>query len=111
MDERDDRPRQLNADSTRQRAACAAEATRGGRAEARGRAEKQGVLVAEAAKAGAARVSATRRNGVLVVDVDAEAEHEGLIDLEDRVGSLEGRLAVERAPGGRVRIRAEIPCG
>jgi signal transduction histidine kinase len=69
------------------------------------------MVVAETAKAGAARVSATRRNGVLVVDVETEAEPDGLVDLEDRVGALDGRLAVKRAPGGRVRIRAEIPCG
>jgi signal transduction histidine kinase len=69
------------------------------------------ILVAEAAKAGAARVSANRRDGWLVVDVETEAEPDGLVDLEDRVGALDGRLAVERAPGGRVRIRAEIPCG
>jgi signal transduction histidine kinase len=69
------------------------------------------IVVAEAAKAGAARVSATRRDGWLVVDVETEAEPDGLVDLEDRVGALDGRLAVERAPGGRVRIRVEIPCG
>jgi signal transduction histidine kinase len=69
------------------------------------------IVVAEAAKAGAARVSATRRDGALVVDVETEAEPDGFVDLEDRVGALDGRLAVERAPGGGVRIRAEIPCG
>jgi signal transduction histidine kinase len=69
------------------------------------------LVVAEAAKAGAARVSATRRDGALLVDVETEAEPQGLVELEDRVGALDGRLAVERAPGGGVRIRAEIPCG
>jgi signal transduction histidine kinase len=69
------------------------------------------LVVAEAAKTGTARASAERRNAVLVVDVEAEAEPEGLLDLEDRVGALDGRLAVERAPGGGVRIHAEIPCG
>jgi signal transduction histidine kinase len=69
------------------------------------------LVVAEAAKAGAARVSAERRDGTLVVDVEAEAEPEGLLDLEDRVGALDGRLGVERLTGDRVRIRAEIPCG
>jgi signal transduction histidine kinase len=68
------------------------------------------LVVAEAAKAGAARVSATRRDGALVVEVEAEAEPQGLVELEDRVGAVDGRLAVEQAPGGRVRIRAEIPC-
>jgi signal transduction histidine kinase len=69
------------------------------------------LVVAEAAKAGPARASAERRDAVLVVDVEAVAEPEGLLDLEDRVGALDGHLAVERAPGGGVRIRAEIPCG
>jgi signal transduction histidine kinase len=69
------------------------------------------LVVAEAAKAGAARVSAARRDGALVVEVETEAEPDGLLELEDRVGALDGRVAVERAPGGGVRIRAEIPCG
>jgi signal transduction histidine kinase len=69
------------------------------------------LVVAEAAKAGATRVSATRRDGTLVVDVETEVEPDALVDLEDRVGALDGRLAVERAPGSRVRLRAEIPCG
>jgi len=69
------------------------------------------LVVAEAAKAGTALASAECRDAVLVVDVEAKAEPEGLLDLEDRVGALDGRFAVERAPGGGVRIRAEIPCG
>ena len=69
------------------------------------------LVVAEAAKAGAASVRAASQDGALVVDVEAEAEPEGLVDLEDRVGALDGRLAVERAADGGVRIRAEIPCG
>jgi signal transduction histidine kinase len=68
------------------------------------------LVVAEAANAGAARVSATKRDGALLVDVETEAEPQGLVDLEDRVGALDGRVTVERAPGGGVRIRAEIPC-
>jgi signal transduction histidine kinase len=69
------------------------------------------LVVAEAANAGPARVSAERRDGALVVDVETEAEPEGLLDLEDRVGALDGRLHVEPAADGGVRIRAEIPCG
>jgi hypothetical protein len=69
------------------------------------------LVVAASAKAGPALASAERRDGVLVVDVEAEAEPEGLLELEDRVGALDGNLAVEQAPGGGVRIRAEIPCG
>ncbi len=69
------------------------------------------LVVAEAAKTGAVRVSARRLDGVLVVDVEAETEPDELLDLEDRVGALDGRLGVERAADGGVRIRAEIPCG
>ena len=69
------------------------------------------LVVAEAAKAGPVRISTVRRDGALVVDVEAETEPEGLLELEDRVGALDGRLGLERAADGRVRIRAEIPCG
>ena len=55
-------------------------------------------MVAEAAKTGAACVSAERADGALVVDVETEAEPEGLLGLEDRVGALDGRLDVERPP-------------
>jgi signal transduction histidine kinase len=68
------------------------------------------LVIAETVKAGPARVSVTRRDGVLVVDVETEAEPRRLVDLEDRVGALDGRLAVAPAQGGRVRIRADIPC-
>jgi signal transduction histidine kinase len=68
------------------------------------------LVVAEAAKAGVVRVSAERREGALVVDVEAETEPEGLLDLEDRVGALDGVFDVQRAAAGGVRIRAEIPC-
>ncbi len=69
------------------------------------------LVVAEAAKTGTVSVSAARRDGTLVVDVEAEAEPDGLVDLEDRVGALDGTLAVEPALDGGFRIRAEIPCG
>ena len=68
------------------------------------------LLVAEAAKAGAVRVGARRHGGVLKVDVEAQREPETLIELEDRVRALDGRLGVIRAPGGGVRIGVEIPC-
>jgi signal transduction histidine kinase len=69
------------------------------------------ILVAEAAKRGAASASVERRDGVLVVEVETEAEPETLVELQDRIGALDGRLGVERAPSGGVRLHAEIPCG
>jgi signal transduction histidine kinase len=56
-------------------------------------------------------VGATRRDGQLVVEIERDSNApDDLIDLQDRVGALDGRLQVLHEPGGRVRIRAEIPC-
>jgi signal transduction histidine kinase len=68
------------------------------------------ILVAEAAKWGAASASVERRDGVLVVEVETKAEPETLVELQDRIGALDGRLGVERAPDGGVRLHAVIPC-
>jgi signal transduction histidine kinase len=68
------------------------------------------ILVAEAAKRGAASASVEMRDGVLVVEVETEAEPETLVELQDRIGALDGRLGVARAPSGGVRLHAEIPC-
>jgi len=70
-------------------------------------------LVSETAtrrSTGALRVSAVRRDGRLVVEVEGDHAPEQIVELEDRIGALDGRLAVVRAPSGRVTIRAEIPC-
>jgi signal transduction histidine kinase len=56
-------------------------------------------------------IGATRRDGQLLVEITRDGDTpEDLIDLQDRVGALDGRLQVLHQPGGRVRIRAEIPC-
>ncbi|MDQ4037809.1 MAG: hypothetical protein M3313_05540, partial [Actinomycetota bacterium] len=68
------------------------------------------LVVAEAAKGGAVTVNAERSGGVLVVDIDATGRPARLVDLEDRVGALDGTLTVQPDTDG-VRIRAEIPCG
>ncbi len=47
----------------------------------------------------------------LVVDVIADIPAGELVGLEDRVGAVGGTLDVRRQAGGRVSIRAEIPCG
>jgi signal transduction histidine kinase len=68
------------------------------------------ILVAEAAKRGAASASVEWRDGALVVEVETEAEPDTLVELQDRIGALDGRLRVARAPSGGVRLHAEIPC-
>jgi signal transduction histidine kinase len=71
-------------------------------------------VVAEVVRRSGARavtLGATRRDGQLVVEIQGDGHSpEALVDLEDRVGALDGRLEVLHQPGGRVRIRAEIPC-
>jgi signal transduction histidine kinase len=70
-------------------------------------------VVAEAARAAtsALAVRAARSGPVLVVEVET-VDLTGLdvAGLEDRVGALDGSLAVERRGNGRVTIRAVLPC-
>jgi signal transduction histidine kinase len=55
-------------------------------------------------------VFATRHNGRLVIDLESDSAPAEIVELEDRVGALDGTVEVVHEPGPRVRIRAEIPC-
>jgi signal transduction histidine kinase len=61
-------------------------------------------------------LDARRSDGRLVLDLDDPGEpspqqaRAGLLDVADRVGALDGELDVAGAPGGGVRITAELPC-
>jgi signal transduction histidine kinase len=73
--------------------------------------------VAKHARAGSASVSIQRENGTLVVQVHddgrggADARSgTGLRGLGDRVGALNGSMAVTSLPGEGTTVRAEIPC-
>jgi signal transduction histidine kinase len=55
-------------------------------------------------------ISAAHRDGRLVVEVGSDSAPAEMVDLEDRVGALDGTVEVSREQSGRVRIRAEIPC-
>jgi signal transduction histidine kinase len=70
-------------------------------------------VVAETVKhtgAGEIVVDVACRSGRLVVDLSGELARESRVDLEDRVGALDGRLAVTRDASGHATLRAEIPC-
>jgi signal transduction histidine kinase len=70
-------------------------------------------VVAETARqnaAGVLRISAARRDGRLVVEVEGDSAPANITDLEDRVGALGGSVMTVPGPDGRARIRAEIPC-
>jgi signal transduction histidine kinase len=61
--------------------------------------------------ASALKVGASRRGDVLVIEVEGDNVPDEIVDLEDRVGALDGTLEVVREPGGQVTMRAEIPFG
>jgi signal transduction histidine kinase len=74
--------------------------------------------VAKHSQASEATVSATRTDGLLVVEVADDgvggarpADGSGLTGLADRVEALGGRLRIESPSGGGTTIVAEIPCG
>jgi signal transduction histidine kinase len=70
-------------------------------------------VIAEAVRAttSGVMVEATRSGDALLVDVEALGESGlDLIALQDRLGALDGRLAVERREDGYVTLRAELPC-
>jgi hypothetical protein len=71
------------------------------------------MLIAEAARASTIRlVVETKRSGdELLVDVETHDDLGlDLAALQDRVGALDGRLAVERRGEGNVTLRAVLPC-
>jgi hypothetical protein len=56
-------------------------------------------------------VSAVPYDGQLRVEIVATGELDAdLVDLEDRIGALDGSLSVDRSEPGTVTIRAEMPC-
>jgi signal transduction histidine kinase len=71
-------------------------------------------LVAEVVKRGdGARVAVHvgLADGRLTMEIRSAAVLDGdLVDLEDRIGALEGELVIERARAGHTTIRAEVPC-
>jgi signal transduction histidine kinase len=70
-------------------------------------------VVSEAVRrcaSGTLKVSAARRNGRLVVEVEGDSAPAEITDLQDRVGALDGSVAVVHGPDGRAILQAEIPC-
>jgi signal transduction histidine kinase len=61
--------------------------------------------------AGLSRVGAQRLGDRLVVEIETERVPGELVELEDRIGAVNGAVSVERDGEQRVTIRAEIPCG
>jgi signal transduction histidine kinase len=56
-------------------------------------------------------VDAARNGGTLILEVRTARPPGPLIDVEDRVGALDGRLAVEQLPEDGTVVRVVLPCG
>jgi signal transduction histidine kinase len=71
-------------------------------------------LIAEIVKrtgAGSLTVCGELSGGRLVVEVNGTGElDDDLVQLEDRIGALDGVLTVRRKAGNGVAVRAEVPC-
>jgi signal transduction histidine kinase len=70
-------------------------------------------VVSETVRRGATgtlKVSAATGDGRLLIELEGDIGTDQPIELEDRVGALDGTLEVIREPGGGARVRAEIPC-
>ena len=72
-------------------------------------------LVAEIVKrtvTEAVTVRASRCNGRLLIEIEsAETLDDDFVELEDRIGALDGELTVVAEPPGHTTVRAELPCG
>jgi len=56
------------------------------------------------------QVSAARCDGMLVVEIAGGAAPANIIELQDRVGTLDGSVEVSCGPDRQATVRAEIPC-
>ena len=56
-------------------------------------------------------VRANQAHGHLQIEIESAGTlDDDLVDLEDRIGALDGELTVERMPLDHTTVRAELPC-
>ena len=71
-------------------------------------------LVAEIVKRGKTEgitVRAIESNGRLHIEIESAGTFDDdLVDVEDRIGALDGELTVLRVRPGYTTVRAELPC-
>ena len=67
-------------------------------------------VIAESARTGPTRVVAERRGTTLVVDVTTALRPEAIVELEDRIGAVNGSILVGAGAGTEVTLHVEIPC-
>ena len=71
-------------------------------------------VVAEAirlAAPGRVAVRAERHDSRLVIELQTDTAPAATVDLEDRVGAVDGTLSILRRDDGRTTMQAELPCG
>ena len=60
---------------------------------------------------GATRIAASHDESWVHLDLELPNVPVRYVDLQDRVGVLDGRTSLQPAAGGAVRVRVELPCG
>jgi signal transduction histidine kinase len=58
-----------------------------------------------------ASVQTSVHEGMLVVETSTDTPPVTTMDIEDRVGALDGTLSIDRDGAGRTRVRVVLPCG
>jgi len=67
--------------------------------------------VVKRSSATGATVRASRSDGRLRIEIESTGTLDGdFVDLEDRIGALDGTLAVVEVPAGHMTVSAELPC-
>jgi signal transduction histidine kinase len=67
--------------------------------------------LARSVRGGALKVTGELRGGRLLIELAATGPLDGdLVDVEDRIGALDGRVTVDREADAHVVVRAEVPC-
>ena len=67
-------------------------------------------VIAESARTGPTRVVAARRGTALVLDVTTASRPDAIVELEDRIGAVNGSILVGAGDGTEVTLHVEIPC-
>ncbi len=70
-------------------------------------------VVSETVRAGnpsRLRITTTTPAGLLELEIEGDGDLDELVEVEDRVGALDGSVVLTREPGGPFTVRADIPC-
>jgi len=67
-------------------------------------------VIAESERTGPTRVAAQRCGAALVVDVTTASKPDAIVELEDRIGAVNGSIVTGTGEGTEFTLHVEIPC-